>query len=172
MQIISWKLGLFYISTIALAIGLFHWVTQYGETQLRPKPKISGQYRLKAADLPNCLQGSLLELEQSGQFINAVILVKSEVKATPFSQAKIRQQALFSGHWLNQLELSGRDRRVGNCFVTVVQLAAQVKGKQLSGKLQLNQLDRVTPPPARVLRHPTYNNGNPQTITFQADRLK
>jgi hypothetical protein len=197
MQGFSWKLALFYLTTIGLAVWLFSWVTKYGETNLKAQPKITGQYDLKIADMPSCMQGSALELQQSGRYLNAVILSAPDGK-TPNSKAadqkaadqkatssllnpRLRQQAMLNGTWWHQLELAGTHRQVGNCFVTAIAIQAQVKpGGTIVGQLQLNQKpspdglglarnwDDVSP--ANVLHNPTYNNGNPQTLTFSAEK--
>jgi hypothetical protein len=173
MQAISWKLGLFYLMTIGLAIGLFYRVTEYGEANLKPQAKITGQYRLKAAEMPDCMQGSVLELQQSGRFLNAVILAEPDLKAPNGGAIRLRQQAMLNGTWENRIELAGTDRQVGNCFVTQVTIYADPKpGGTIAGQLQLNQEDRSIAPPARVINHPTYNNGNPQTLWFQAQKRK
>ncbi len=187
MQGFSWKLALFYLTTIGLAVWLFNWVTKYGETNLKAQPKITGQYQLKIVDMPSCMQGSALELQQSGRYLNAVILAEPDGKPAdrkaPSSllNPRLRQQAMLSGTWWQQLELAGTHRQVGNCFVTAIAIQAQVKpGGTIVGQLQLNQKPApdgfgLTPnwsdaPPANVLNNPTYNNGNPQTLKFSAEK--
>jgi hypothetical protein len=189
MQGISWKLGLFYIGTIGLAIGLFQAVTKYGESSLKPQPNITGIYRLKTATMPNCLQNSLLELEQSGRFINAVVLPESELVKLPAPSAgekskpahvgtpRSRQQGLFGGMFASEnpaaaIVMTGRDRQVGKCFVTTIGVNAQIKKGVISGQLQLNQPNPTAALPATVLNQATYNNGNGQTLTFWAEKVK
>jgi hypothetical protein len=186
MQAISWKLGLFYISTIGLAIGLFQSVTKYGEASLKPQPKITGIYRLKTPTMPNCLRDSLLEVEQSGRFINAMILPEAElVRPAPPTAGKIahvgspqsRQQGIFGGTFASEnvaesIVMTGHDRQVGNCFVTVIGINAKIQNGTISGTLKLNQENPTGALPASVLNQPTYNNGNAQTLTFQAEKVK
>jgi hypothetical protein len=189
IRAIDWKLGLFYISTIGLAIGLFQAVTQYGEAVLKPQPNITGIYRLKTATMPNCLQNSLLELAQSGRFINAVILPESELVKSPAPSAgkkakpahvgkpRSRQQGRFGGtfaseHPATAIVMTGNDRQVGKCFVTAIGINAQIKKGVISGQLQLNQPNPTGALPAAVLNQATYNNGNGQVLTFWAEKVK
>jgi hypothetical protein len=188
MQGISWKLGLFYIGTIGLAIGLFQSVSQYGEAQLKPQPKITGLYRLKTPTMPNCLRDSLLELEQSGRFINAMILPAAELPALtknaegkamprPLGHPQSRQQAMFGGTFASEnkaesIVMVGHDRQVGTCFVTVIGVSAKIQNGMIAGTLKLNQENPTSAPPASVMNQATYNNGNAQTLTFWAEKLK
>jgi hypothetical protein len=180
MQALSWKLLLFYITTIGLVVALFNWVSNYGETQLQAQPKITGRYRIQAQDLPNCLQRSLLEIQQSGQFLNGLILPESAVQADGLAEAPIiRQRAMLQGSWQGlgqgEMALTGTDRQVGNCFVTLVQLKATIKpgskssSKSIVGMIRLNRGDQAAP--ASLMGYPTYNNGNVQTLTFQAQKI-
>jgi hypothetical protein len=177
MQAISWKLGLFYITTIGLAIGLFQSVTKYGEASLKTQPKITGIYRLKTSTVPNCLRDSLFEIEQSGRFINAMILPASElVQPAPPIAGKVahvgspqsRQQGIFGG----TIALTGNNRQVGTCFVTTIGIKAKIQNGTISGTLKLNQENPTGALPASVMNQATYNNGNAQTLTFQAERVK
>jgi hypothetical protein len=173
MQALSWKLLLFYITTIGLVVALFNWVSNYGETQLKAQPKITGRYRIQAQDLPNCLQLSLLEIQQSGQFLNSLILPESSLQADGLAEAPIiRQRAMLQGSWQGETaSITGTDRQVGNCFVTLVQLKATFKpgNKSIVGILRLNRGDQAAP--ASLMGYPTYNNGNVQTLTFQAQKI-
>jgi hypothetical protein len=186
MQGISWKLGLFYIGTIGLAIGLFQSVTKYGEAALKPQPKITGVYRLKTPTMPNCLRDSLLEIEQSGRFINAMILPEAElVRPAPPTAGKTahvgspqsRLQGTFGGTFASEtpaesIVMNGRDRQVGTCFVTAIGITAKIQNGTVSGTLKLNDQNPTSALPATVLNQPTYNNGNAQTLTFQAEKVK
>jgi hypothetical protein len=186
MQAISWKLGLFYITTIGLAIGLFQSVTKYGEASLKTQPKITGIYRLKTSTVPNCLRDSLFEIEQSGRFINAMILPASElVQPAPPIAGKVahvgspqsRQQGIFGGTFANEnvaesIALTGNNRQVGTCFVTTIGIKAKIQNGTISGTLKLNQENPTGALPASVMNQATYNNGNAQTLTFQAERVK
>jgi hypothetical protein len=67
------KLVLFYGGTIAAVVVLFSGVTQYGETHLRAAPKIQGQYRITQS-MQACLVGRLLVIEQSGVYVNAILV--------------------------------------------------------------------------------------------------
>jgi hypothetical protein len=167
----NWKLALFYITTIGLTIALFIKVTEYGEAHLKPQPKITGRYSLQIPDMPSCLQGSMLAIEQSGQFINAVILTEADLKAPPEKNGRLKQFARISGTFGQGVSLSGGDRQVGNCFATVVGLQGTIKpGGKIAGTLQLNETNPQGFPPATVLDRPTYNNGNPQTLKFQGQK--
>jgi hypothetical protein len=189
MQAISWKLGLFYVATIGLAIGLFQSVTKYGEAALKPQPKITGIYRLKTATMPNCLRDSVLELAQSGRFINAMILPESEVVKPEKAEAgkppspphvgtpQSRQQGMFGGTFASEnvaqsIVMTGTNRQVGNCFVTAIGVTGKIKEGQISGTLQLNQANPVAASPPSVLNQPTYNNGNAQTLPFWTEKVK
>jgi hypothetical protein len=168
---ISWKLALFYLTTIALTIALFIKVTEYGEANLKAQPKITGRYSLTIPDMPSCLQGSMLAIEQSGQFINAVILTEADLKAPPAKNGRLKQFARISGNFAQGVNLSGRDRQVGNCFATVVEVNGTIKpGGKIVGTLQLNESNPQGFPPATVLNRPTYNNGNPQTLKFHGQK--
>jgi hypothetical protein len=186
MQGISWKLGLFYIGTIGLAIGLFQSVTKYGEAALKPQPKITGIYRLKTPTMPNCLRDSLLEIEQSGRFINAMILPATElVRPAPPTAGKVahvgspqsRLQGTFGGTFASEnkaesIVMTGHDRQVGTCFVTTIGVSAKIQNGMISGTLKLNQENPTSAPPPSVMNQATYNNGNAQTLTFWAEKLK
>jgi hypothetical protein len=188
MQAISWKLGLFYVATIGLAIGLFQTVSQYGESALKAQPKITGFYRMKTPTMPNCLRDSLLELDQSGRFINAVILPAAELptpaksaeggsKVRHLGQPRSRQQGQFGGTFASEnpaesIVMFGTDRQVGKCFVTAVAVNAKIQDGMISGTLKLNQANPTQPLPASVMNQPTYNNGNAQTLTFWTEKVK
>jgi hypothetical protein len=173
MPVLSWKLLLFYVTTIGLVVALFNWVSNYGETRLQAQPKITGRYRIQAQDLPNCLQRSLLEIQQSGQFLNALILPESALQASGLADAPIiRQRAMLQGSWEGKTaSIMGNDRQVGNCFVTLVQLKGTIQPgtKSIVGMMRLNRPDQSGP--ASLMGYPTYNNGNSQTLTFQAQKI-
>jgi hypothetical protein len=81
MNVFSLKsLGL-YSLVIAGAIGFFQIVTSYGEANIKAPMSVVGNYLITAPNLPNCLQNKqlLLKLQQSGIYLNASLIDRSQV---------------------------------------------------------------------------------------------
>ncbi len=73
MNIFSAKsIGLYSIA-IGSAIGFFHFISSYGEANIKAPIPVGGNYLIIDQNLPGCLQGKplLLRLQQSGIYLNA-----------------------------------------------------------------------------------------------------
>jgi hypothetical protein len=73
-----------YILAIGGAIGFFHVVTSYGETNIKAPIAIAGNYLITANNLPTCLQQKklLIKLQQSGIYLNASVIDERQALTT------------------------------------------------------------------------------------------
>ncbi|MGI0491178.1 hypothetical protein ACN4EG_05155 [Alkalinema pantanalense CENA528] len=86
----------FYLGTIGLVIGLFTVCSNYGEASLKPERKIAGKYTIVNSSAA-ALQGQILELDQSGVYLNGALYSATKPKnsnnlaATPHSLSGVKQ---------------------------------------------------------------------------------
>jgi hypothetical protein len=75
------SIGLYGLA-IGGAIAFFHFVTSYGEANVKAPISVSGIYLIAGQDLPGCLRNKalLLKLQQSGIYLNANLIVTDESK--------------------------------------------------------------------------------------------
>ena len=136
MKSLSLKSLLFYGGAIVAVTILFSITTSYGETYLKAATPIAGRYSLTTKD---CLNNSLLKLDQSGRYLTAAIVLPTlpNLAASP---------PTFSGTWSGQftqqgttvLSLTGKLSEIPNCYPTQRAWIQGTLGKQaFSGDLIL-----------------------------------
>lgn len=158
LRAFNWKYFSFYGGTLIFVVLLFKVVTAYGENNLNPPPKVSGNYQLMSSDLPNCLRSENLKLaiEQSGRYIagelnlSAQSLARSETSTLKPSQSSPERTGpskniILSGLMLSQpFTLSGKTAVLGVCPAPTspeeVHLQLQFQDKNLSGQLRWSDL--------------------------------
>lgn len=80
------------IGLYSLAIGgtvtFFHFVTSYGEANLKAPVSVAGNYLINGQDLPGCLQQKalLFKTQQSGVYLNASLTVLDRSTGTDISK--------------------------------------------------------------------------------------
>ncbi len=98
------SIGLYSLA-IGGAIGFFHFITSYGEANLKAPISVAGNYIINAQRLPTCLQNKqlLLKLQQSGIYLNASLVNKRQ-EITSIKNS----QPTFSGRLnVRQFHLTG-----------------------------------------------------------------
>ncbi|BAY06978.1 hypothetical protein [Calothrix sp. NIES-2098] len=114
----------FYGIAIGSVLLLFKTVSAYGESSLKAPPEINSSYRVALAEnIPNCEKPDalMLNIQQSGIYINASFLPVNTNEETPNSNAK---NDVLSGILRNkQLSLSGNLERSHLCNLTSPQNA-------------------------------------------------
>jgi hypothetical protein len=123
------KLLAFYAGTLAIVLILFHTVTSYGETNLKPAPDINGRY-VSTSAYPSCPEASRLtvEIQQSGIYLNGAIAIQSAIVPSKTSQPELVQPEsiqpesaptkshTLSGRWTNQtITLAGTSPTLAAC---------------------------------------------------------
>ncbi|GAP95593.1 hypothetical protein [Leptolyngbya sp. NIES-2104] len=128
----------FYGSTIAFVIALFSVVTNYGEANLKAQPKISGRYKISAAELPGCLKGKdlVLSIEQSGVYLNGSLLETSH--STQEQTASRKKPSLMGTFRQPNLELSGTLAQIEGCANSAIALQSTLNQSTLIGKLNFD----------------------------------
>jgi hypothetical protein len=135
------------LSFYAIAIGsvllLFNVVTAYGESKLKAPKTIGGRYQLTLANsLPGCpkLAPLMLQLDQSGTYVNAAIL-KKEVQNSMSAEEKLTLTGLFQ----EQLSLNGNvaksvlcDRPQESGEQAIAITTSEIDGKNLVGEIAIN----------------------------------
>ena len=116
MKLLSLKSLSFYGGAIVSVVILFSITTTYGEMYLKAATGIAGRYPLST---DNCLDHSLLRLDQSGRYLTAAIVLPTmpNLAAIP---------PTFSGTWSGQptkqgitvLSLTGQLPKIPNCYPT------------------------------------------------------
>lgn len=128
----------FYGTTIAFVIALFSIVTNYGEANLKAQPKISGRYKISAAELPGCLKGKylVLSIEQSGVYLNGSLL---EISHSTQEQTASRKKPSLTGKFRQpNLELSGTLRQIQGCENSAIAIQSTIDQSTLKGNLNLD----------------------------------
>lgn len=128
----------FYGTTIAFVVALFSIATNYGESNLKAQPKISGRYKITAADLPGCLESKtlVLSIEQSGIYLNGSLLESSH---STQAQTAVRKRSSLTGVFRQpNLELSGTAAQIPGCKNSAIVLESTIAQDTLKGKLSLN----------------------------------
>jgi hypothetical protein len=121
------KLLAFYASTLALVVVLFHTVTDYGETNLKPAPNINGLY-VSTTAYPSCPEASRLgvEIQQSGIYLRGAIAIQSATAQSATAQSATAQpeavlaksRYTLSGRWKNQtITLAGTRPILAGCAI-------------------------------------------------------
>ncbi|MCY7369073.1 MAG: hypothetical protein LH474_13080 [Chamaesiphon sp.] len=89
MKSFSIRLIGLYSLAVAGAIVFFQLVTSYGEANLKPPIPVAGSYLIAGQKLPGCLQHKalLLELHQSGIYLNTNLIVIDELKELDMLEA-------------------------------------------------------------------------------------
>lgn len=106
MNHVQTKSFVFYGGTIAFVVGLFGFVTTYGEANLKTSQSIGGEYQLNLPVSAPCGDGKsvLLLVQQSGIYV-AAALTNPVLMRSP---SGFRSMTL-SGQWQNQrLNLTGQ----------------------------------------------------------------
>jgi hypothetical protein len=82
MKVFSVKSIGLYSLAIGGAIVFFHFVTSYGESNIKAPISVAGSYLISGQDLPGCLHSKALvfKLQQSGIYLNANLIVIDESK--------------------------------------------------------------------------------------------
>ena len=146
------KTLIFYAVTIGSVLLLFNVVTAYGEKNLKAPKTIGGNYRLSLAKgLPGCPQTPLiLQIDQSGTYINAAILepvakeaqnpMSAEEKPTLIGSFKDRQLTV-AGKVANSV-LCASPQASGE---RAIALTSQIAGDNLAGEIVVNGESAKTP---------------------------
>ncbi len=133
----------FYAIAIGSVLLLFNVVTAYGESNLKAPKTIGGRYQLALANnLPGCSQVAplMLQLDQSGTYINAAIL-KKEVQNSMSAEEKLTLTGLFKE---SQLSLAGNiDKSVLCGFPQesgerAIAINSKIDGDKLVGEIAIN----------------------------------
>lgn len=147
-SLFSAKWLMFYGSTIAFVIALFSVVTNYGEANLKAQPKISGRYKILAAELPGCLKGKdlVLSIGQSGVYLNGSLLETSH--STQEQTASKKKPSLMGTFRQSNLELSGTLAQIAGCENSAIALQSTINQSMLIGKLNFENaaIDFVASP--------------------------
>ena len=128
----------FYGITIGAVVILFNVVSAYGEANIKAPPAINGNYRLKAKNLPECVnsQDLILNIQQSGIYLNGSLLPANNNSQ---AQTLAEEKPSLNGQWQNQkLQLSGSAPFLNNCNNPSVQMQGTVEGKNLQGNFTLS----------------------------------
>ena len=82
MKIFSLRSIGLYSLAIGGAIAFFHFVTSYGEANVKAPISVSGSYLIAGQDLPGCLHNKalLFKIQQSGIYLNANLISIDESK--------------------------------------------------------------------------------------------
>ncbi len=128
----------FYGTTIAFVVALFSIATSYGESNLKAQPKISGRYKITAADLSGCLQAKtlVLSIEQSGIYLNGSLLESSH--STQEQTAARKRPSLTGVFRQPNLELSGTAAQIRGCGNSAIVLESTIAQNTMKGKFSLN----------------------------------
>ncbi len=122
------SIGLYSLA-IGGAIAFFHFVTSYGEANVKAPISVSGSYLISGQNLPGCLHNKalLFKIQQSGIYLNANLIAIDESKGvnvpgridSPRGEAALTEKAIttdirptFSGKLNtsnppNKLDLTG-----------------------------------------------------------------
>jgi len=128
----------FYGVTIAFVVALFSVATNYGETNLKAQPKITGRYKVIAENLPGCLKAKtlILSIEQSGIYLNGSLLESDH--STQEQTAAKKKPSLMGLFQQQNLELSGNITQIQGCENSAIALQSTIVQNTLKGKLSLN----------------------------------
>ncbi len=142
----------FYAVAIGSVLLLFNVVTAYGESKLKAPKTIGGSYRLTFANsFPGCPQIApvVLQLDQSGTYVNAAILKPAEQNTHPMSaEEKLTLTGLFKNQ---QLTLAGNVAKSVLCGVSpasgdsAIALTSQIAGDNLVGTISIQGEAAKTP---------------------------
>lgn len=140
----------FYAIAISSVLLLFNIVTAYGESNLKAPKTIGGRYQLALTNsLTGCPQVAplMLQLDQSGTYINAAIL-KKEVQNSMSAEEKLTLTGLFKEQ---QLSLAGNvDKSVLCGFPQesgerAIAINSKIDGDKLVGEIAINGEATKTP---------------------------
>ena len=136
------------LSFYAIAIGsvllLFNVVTAYGEKNLKAPQTIGGRYRLTFNNpLPGCSQVAplMLQLDQSGTYINAALLKPVVQAQTMSAEEKPTLTGLFNNQQINldggvaNSVLCGFSQESGDSAIAIT---SKLDGKNLAGEIAVN----------------------------------
>jgi hypothetical protein len=89
MKVFSVKSIGLYSLAISGAIVFFHFVTSYGEANIKAPISVAGSYLIAGQDLPGCLKHKalLFKLQQSGIYLNAHLIIIDELKGVDMLEA-------------------------------------------------------------------------------------
>lgn len=143
------------LSFYAIAIGsvllLFNVVTAYGEKNLKAPQTIGGRYRLTFnKPLPGCSQVApvMLQLDQSGVYINAALLKPVAQTQTMSAEQKPTLTGLFNNRQINlaggvaNSVLCGFSQESGDRATSIT---SKLDGKNLVGEIAVNGGAAKTP---------------------------
>jgi hypothetical protein len=118
------SIGLYSLA-IGSAIVFFHFVTSYGEANIKAPTSITGNYLVTIQNPPNCLQRKqlLLKIQQSGIYLNASLVEDRQAIITSNDS-----HPTFSG----QL----RDRKLNLIGLLPPEICPQSPQLQVTGLLQ------------------------------------
>ncbi len=140
----------FYAIAIGSVLLLFNVVTAYGESNLKAPKTIGGRYQLALTNgLPVCPQAAplMLQLDQSGTYINAAILKKAGQNSMS-AEEKLTLTGLFKEP---QLSLAGNVDKSVLCGFTqesgerAIAINSKVNGDKLVGEIAINGEATTTP---------------------------
>lgn len=116
MKFFSVKSLSFYTGSIVFVVGLFSITTRYGDAYLRPAPTVTGRYEVTESSAPELLN-QILEIAQSGNYINATLIPKNQEKQSLSDDPMTNQHFLSGSRSKSEWSLAGRDIH-GVCRVT------------------------------------------------------
>jgi hypothetical protein len=159
MNIFSVKSIGLYSLVISGAIGFFHFVTSYGEANLKAPISVSGKYLVAAKNLPTCLEGKtlVLNLQQSGIYLNANLIKIDGLERVDILELGNRSELIttkdirptFSGQLQNrQFKLSG---------LLPISICPQSSSLVISGSLvaaPASKIEKSNPSNIGINQHP------------------
>jgi hypothetical protein len=91
----------FYGVAIGSVVILFNVVSAYGEANIKAPPAINGNYRLKAKNLPKCVNSEdlILHIQQSGIYLNGSLLPENN---NSHAQTSAEEKPSLNGQLQNQ----------------------------------------------------------------------
>jgi hypothetical protein len=128
----------FYGVAIGSVVILFNVVSAYGEANIKAPPVINGNYRLKAKNLPECVNSEdlILNIQQSGIYLNGSLLpanndshVQTIAEEKPSLNGQLQK---------NKVQLLGSAPFLNNCNNPTVQMQGTVNGNKLQGNFTLS----------------------------------
>ena len=132
----------FYGVAIGSVVILFNVVSAYGEANIKAPPVINGNYRLKAKNLPECVNSEnlILHIQQSGIYLNGSLLPDSN---NSHAQTIAEEKPSLNGQWQNKkVQLLGSAPFLNNCNNPFVQMQGTVDGKKMQGNFTLSPNSR------------------------------
>ncbi|HEY9690839.1 MAG TPA: hypothetical protein V6D15_01405 [Oculatellaceae cyanobacterium] len=128
----------FYAVAIGSVVILFNVVSAYGEANIKAPPVINGNYRLKAKNLPECVNSAdlILHIQQSGIYLNGSLLPATNDSHV---QTIAEEKPSLNGQLQNQqVQLSGSAPFLNNCNNPTVEMQGTVDDKNLQGTITLS----------------------------------